>query len=181
MPGYEGVARPSSQEARSQGQETNFRLLVHLDIESGETETGDVGSLQVIYSNPEFPRVDERNPAVWARIRRSGAGDGSQRSKYPDPTSAIVGWFKWCSEHHDDSSVLQQVAQKKNKPSHIYLVDCYDACVVKKGFNSSKPTYAALSYVWGTVSQFQLLKENHDSLLKPGSLRHRRWPLNRSI
>ncbi len=54
----------------------------------------------------------------------------------------------------------------------LILVDVSNKCLVKKRFSrSDQPLrYAALSYVWGSQTQFLTLKENLTELQKPGAL-----------
>lgn len=182
----EGLPPEGMQEATSRRRATNFNLVLNVDRDTTENTDSDIGSFEIMYANRKLPRDDVRKPMAHIRIRgqRPEEAVGSLlggRVRYPDPRPAIATWLSTCLNHDHRGNVLHHVLHKKNKPRNIHLVDCYDMCIVRMPFDSQLPTYAALSYVWGKVFQFQLLKENYFTLLQRGSLSPEKRKINESI
>ncbi|KAL1648848.1 hypothetical protein SLS58_002028 [Diplodia intermedia] len=79
----------------------------------------------------------------------------------------ILPQLKTCCEHHGDGCNGDVLGLGK-ADFEITLIDVRKMCLVRH--NSATCGYLTLSYVWGGVQQYRLLKSNFDFLCQEGSL-----------
>ncbi|KAH8821378.1 heterokaryon incompatibility protein-domain-containing protein [Xylogone sp. PMI_703] len=82
----------------------------------------------------------------------------------------IRGWISRCQDKHSDTCLTQSpktIAEGFPGLEVLRFIDVGSRCIVEM---QELPRYVALSYVWGSVSNFRLTKINRNKLLAPGSL-----------
>jgi hypothetical protein len=90
----------------------------------------------------------------------------------PD-TKLLRSWINTCKNDH---GLACNSAASVRSGRNLRFIDTKENCVVPGSFNND---YFALSYVWGSASQFKLLRSNQGDLATPGSLS--RAPLPKTI
>jgi hypothetical protein len=109
---------------------------------------------------------------VWVEIRHADcvAPHDIAEPTYKDPSPSIRKWLSSCLEQHSHPVNVSNAKTQYSKPKNIHVIDCEDSCVVKLQIDSNELSYAALSYVWGTVSQLTLTTQNYNILQHKGVL-----------
>jgi hypothetical protein len=115
--------------------------------------------------------------------------------------SKILGWLRQCEDHHSDtchsSNVVRTICPnlpakltndgqsqqtgydfKEQATSNFRVIDLELGCVRRAHLDDK---YIALSYVWGQLPMFKLLKSNHDLLASEGSLNVVRQNLPKTV
>ncbi|KAH9209037.1 heterokaryon incompatibility protein-domain-containing protein [Leptodontidium sp. 2 PMI_412] len=108
-----------------------------------------------------------------ASLARKATNDSFYVKPTTDPTidiTQILRWISRCEDNHSDRCWIknpERFTVAFPGLDLLRLIDVKKRCIVEM---RTVPKYVALSYVWGSVSNFRLTKANRNKLLAPGSL-----------
>jgi hypothetical protein len=120
-------------------------------------------------------------PCVYPTPSVRDIGDASEVPDVPFPSGRTIEpfvniqlfkrWRQLCREYHGDKCTLPPWAIRNDSvPSSFRLINLHASCIIEA---PAKPSYFALSYVWGPFSQTDLCatSTNIDELRKEHSLK----------
>lgn len=92
---------------------------------------------------------------------------GRNVKETPINVKRIKKWMKLCQKWHDEDCEQPSASLDWEFPSNLRMIDAWDRCIVQAPPSCK---FLVLSYVWGLVEVFELLKDNVPKMQVKGAL-----------